>query len=167
MNLKQPELNYQNAAAESAGPIGLVILLYDRLVIDLKAAVEAVRHNDIEARCQAANHAFQVLQQLEGSLDMTNGGETARSLLKVYSHMRAKLLEAQIRLDPVILTRQLDTLLQLREAWNRADCPTAAAPASAEAPLPADSAAAEDLAGIPPALYGGVGEERATSSWSA
>jgi len=162
MNLKPPELNYQNAAVQSAGPIGLVILLYDRLVSDLKAAVEAIRNNDIEARCQAANHAFQVLQQLDCSLDMANGGEAAHSLSKVYSHLRAKLLEAQIRLDPGILTRQIDTLLQLREAWNRADCPTTAAPASSEAPPPA-----EDLAGVPPGLYGRLGEERATSSWSA
>jgi flagellar protein FliS len=167
MNPRQPELNYQNAAVQSAGPIGLVILLYDRMVSDLKAAVEAIRSNDVEARCRAANHAFQVLQQLEGSLDTANGGETARSLSKVYSHMRAKLLEAQIRLDPGILTRQINTLLQLREAWNRADSPTAAAPASAEAHPPADAAAGEGLAGVPPAIYGGLGEEQATSSWSA
>jgi len=166
MNPRQPEVNYQNAAVQSAGPIGLVILLYDRLVIDLKAAVEAIRNSDIEARCKAANHAFQVIQQLEGSLDMANGGETARSLAKIYAHMRAKLLEAQIKLDPEILTRQIDMLLQLREAWNRADSPTAA-PASAEAPPRADAAAGEGLAGVHPAVYGGLGEEQATSNWSA
>ena len=168
MNPRKPELNYQNAAVQSAGPIGLVILLYDRLVRDLRETIAAIRSSDIEARCRAANHAFLVLQQLEASLDMGNGGETARSLAKVYAHARAKLLEAQIRLDPEILTRQIDTLLQLREAWNRADCPTTAAPTSAAAPPPAEAAAGEDLAGVAPALYGGgLGEEHATSSWSA
>lgn len=81
MEPKQPELSYQSAAVQSAGPIGLVILLYDRLVTDLNSASQAIRKNDIEGRCKAANHAFQVLQHLEGSLDMVNGGETARALL--------------------------------------------------------------------------------------
>jgi flagellar protein FliS len=147
MNQRQPDLKYQNASVQSAGPLGLVILLYDRLVRDLADTAEAIRKNDIEGRCQAGNHALQVLQHLEASLDMVNGGETALALARIYAHIRCKVLEVQFKHDPQILAQQIEMIVDLRQAWDRADSPVADAPAVVVASQP--------------------DKERATSSWSA
>ena len=68
-----------------------------------------------------------------------------------------------MKTSPEILARQIETLMELRQAWNRADSPTTAKPATAEALPPADPA----LAGVPAMPYGRLGEEVASSSWSA
>lgn len=59
-----------------------------------------------------------------------------------------------MKLSPEILARQIEMLVSLRQAWNRADSPTADSSRAADAPLNQGR-------------YGGLGEERATSSWSA
>ena len=114
-------LTYRKAAVESASPIGLVILLYDTLVGDIQRAIEAMKAGDIEKRTGQIVHAFQVLQQLECDLNMSDGGQTAKDLSRLYRHIRAKLLEAQLKQSVEILTAQIDLVLQVRQAWQRAD----------------------------------------------
>ena len=114
-------LTYRKAVVESASPIGLVILLYDTLVGDIQRAIEAMKAGDIEKRCQLLNHGFQVLQQLECGLNMIDGGETAKNLARFYSHIRAKLLEAQFKQSVEILSSMLAPILKVREQWQAAD----------------------------------------------
>ena len=114
-------LTYRKAAAESASIIGLVILLYDTLVGDLQRAIQAMGAGDIEMRCHHLNHGFQVLQQLEVGLNMEDGGETAKNLLRFYGHIRAKLLEATIKQSVEILARQIALILEVRAEWQKAD----------------------------------------------
>ena len=90
------ESRYLRAAVEGASSVGMVTMLYDRLVADLQRAIVAIQQHDIETRCAQMKHAFLIVQQLEGSLDHENGGEAARNLSALYSYARAKMLEAQI-----------------------------------------------------------------------
>jgi flagellar protein FliS len=149
-------MSYQMAAVQSANPIGLVIILYDRLVGDLTTTIEAIRNKNIEARCRAADHALLILQHLQSSLDMTHGGETAQSLSQFYDYLRAKLMEAQVKLDPEILTQEIELILQVRQTWNQVDSP-------AEEPQP--SASHKDV--VLGNAYGASSEESLCSNWSA
>ena len=129
---------------QSATPVGLVIILYDLLVGDLRRAVAAMRAHEIEARCAELKHAFLVLQQLEGSLDVEKGGEAARALSRYYSFIRAQLMQAQLQNKPELLDRQIDLILDVRGAWVEVDTrqivavPTAAAPPIAYPSLPSE-----------------------------
>ncbi len=106
---------------EGATSVGLVTMLYDRLTADLQRAIVAMRHADVETRCEEMKHALMILQQLEGSLDYENGGEAARNLATFYSFARAKVIESQIKSDPRVLERLIDHIVDLRRAWEQVD----------------------------------------------
>jgi flagellar protein FliS len=147
---------YREAEMQSASPVELVIMLYDVLVRDINRVMDAIQKDDIEDRVKQSNHAFQVLQQLEDMLDMENGGSTAEDLSRVYSHIRAKVMEAQFRLDKTILRRQVEMILQLREGWQRA---TSAALSQTEETMVHAGGAANP--------YASPGEEVRCCGWSA
>jgi len=138
MNWKTTELSYRRAVVENASSVGLVIILYDVLVRDLKRAIEAMNVHDIEKRSAELKHALLVLQQLEGSLDMESGGEAARNLSDFYSVMRSKILEAQLKSSPEILDRQIELLLDVRTAWQQVD-PNQSAQTGSAAIMPQQS----------------------------
>jgi flagellar protein FliS len=121
MKRNETELSYRRSAIEGASPIGLVIALYDTLSGDLRRAANAIRNNDIEARCKDLNHAALVLGQLEDWIDRKNGGELAQNLSSFYSYIRAKVTEASINKSAQLLEAQIDLISQVRSAWQQRD----------------------------------------------
>ncbi|MFZ0707326.1 MAG: flagellar export chaperone FliS [Candidatus Korobacteraceae bacterium] len=117
MKIPNAALAYRETASLGASPVGVVVLLYDRLAQDIHAAVAASKTNQVEARTAVLNHALLILQQLQGRLDFVAGGAAARQLDAFYSHVRAKLLEAQIRQSPELLLAQAQAIAQVRESW--------------------------------------------------
>jgi flagellar secretion chaperone FliS len=140
MKRKDTELSYLRLAIEGASPIGLMIVLFDLLANDLRRAARALRTNDIETRCKEFNHAFLVLGQLQSWVDLERGGESAKILVRFYDHLRAKTMEAGVTKSANILEKQIDTILQVRTAWQEFDLPheasTIEATAIPSAPLP-------------------------------
>jgi flagellar protein FliS len=101
--------------------VGLVIALHDTLAGDLRRAAQAIERNDIQGRCDQLVHAFKVLHQLESMLDMANGGETANKIKRFYTHVRGQILLAQFKLSAEILYKQIEIVLEVREAWQQLD----------------------------------------------
>jgi len=99
----------------------LMIVLFDTLVGDLRRACGALRKNDIEERCKELNHAALVLGQLESWVDLKNGGESAETLTRFYSYVRAKMLEASINKSAAVLEKQIEMILHVRSAWQQLD----------------------------------------------
>jgi len=121
MKIPNAALAYREAASLGASPLGVVVLLYDRLAHDIYGAVAAMKSEDIELRSAHVNHALLILQELQGKLDFSSGRAAARQLDAFYSHVRGKLLEAQIRRSPELLLEQARALLQVRECWAQLD----------------------------------------------
>jgi len=117
------------AAVENARPAGLVIILFDLLINDIRGAIAAIHTGNIEQRSAELKHAFLVLQQLEGSLDMENGGEAARNFAGFYTAVRASLFDAHLKVSREILERQIELLLDVRQAWQKVENPDSAEPA--------------------------------------
>lgn len=159
MGMSQELATYRELAAETASPVELVIMLSDFLVKDLKQVIASIRDHDIELRVKHSNRALLALQELDLMLDFENGGSTAKELARVYSYVRAKLIESQIKLEPALLERQVEFIQQIRQAWQEsANTAKLAAPGVVrEVPV-----AVEGVAG----RYAGVGAEQ-SCSWSA
>lgn len=128
MNAKRNQLAYQEAAVRNASAIELVIMLYDILARDLHAAIEAMEAGNIELRSAKAKHAFLALQQLEGSLNMDEGGELATQMSRFYSMLRSQMMKAQIEQDGGILRELVQLLFTVREAWAELNSRLAAPP---------------------------------------
>jgi len=141
MKIPNAALAYRESASIGATPVGVVVLLYDRLAQDVHAAIAAMKSNDVEGRSLSINHALLILQQLQGRLDFSAGGAPARQLDAFYSHIRGKLLEAQIRRSPELLLTQAQVITQVRESWAEAERSTSQVPA-AVAPSAVETASA-------------------------
>jgi flagellar protein FliS len=115
------ELSYRQTSIAGASPIGLMIVLFDTLVGDLRRAAGALRKNDIEARCKELNHAALVIGQLESWIDLKNGGESAESLSRFYAYLRAKMMEASVSKSAAVLENQIEMILHVRSAWQQLD----------------------------------------------
>jgi flagellar secretion chaperone FliS len=117
MTVNRNQLAYQEAAVGNANPIELVIMLYDVLARDLHGAIEAMEAGDIDLRTAKLKHGFLALQQLEGSLNMDEGGEMATNMSRYYSMLRAQMMKAQIEQDAGVLRELVQLLFSVREAW--------------------------------------------------
>jgi flagellar protein FliS len=113
--------DYLQAAVAGASPVGLVVLLYERLITDLTRAVAAMERGDIETRVAEISHAFLILGQLEGSLDFSQAPEAARTQALFYSVTRAKILEAQLKSSRSMLEEQIALFNDVRSAWEQFD----------------------------------------------
>jgi flagellar protein FliS len=119
----ETEKKYLRAKVQNASSAGLVIILLDLLIADIGRVIAAIAEGNIEKRAAELKHAFLLLQQLEDSLDRKNGGEAAKTFSAFYSAVRAKLLEAHIKISPEIFQRQIDLIFEVRQAWEQVDKP--------------------------------------------
>jgi len=113
--------DYLHAAVAGASPVGLVILLYERLIVDLTRALAAMETGKMEARVAALNHAYLILGQLQGSLDSGKAPEAARTQALFYSVARGKIFEAHLKSDGKVLEEQIALLNDVRAAWEQVD----------------------------------------------
>jgi len=115
--------DYLQAAVAGASPVGLVVLLYERLITDLRRALAAMEKGAMETRVAEINHAFLILGQLEGSLDSSRAPEAARTQALFYSVMRGKIFEAHLKSDRKLLEEQIVVLNDVRAAWEQVASP--------------------------------------------
>jgi flagellar secretion chaperone FliS len=139
MTRQRHQLAYQEAAVRNASTVELVIMLYDILARDLHGAIEAMDTSNIEARTAKLKHGFLALQQLEGTLNLEEGGDFASNLSRFYSMTRAQMMKAQVQRDPEILQELIQLLFSVREAWvevNNRPAVAASAPMPSSEPAP-------------------------------
>jgi flagellar protein FliS len=121
MNHTKATKAYREAAIRGASQIGLVVMMYDMIIEDLNRAVDAVRSSEIEKRTAETKHALSVLEQLQGTLNMADGGEAAINMDRLYSITRARLLEANIKNSVTIFKEQVRLFTELKVAWQQAE----------------------------------------------
>jgi flagellar protein FliS len=121
MNTYDPKNAYQETSVASANPIRLVIMLYDRLVIDMQKAIDGIHSGDAEARTQNISHAMECVDHLQSNLNMQGGGEAANFLWRFYTQLRAKLLESQMKQSENTLKGQIWLVQQVRAEWDKAE----------------------------------------------
>ncbi len=109
---------YRENAVRGATPIGLVVILFDAAIDDMRRVVRA---GSIEERATAIRHAMLVLQQLQGTLDFEKGGQVAKQFEQFYNLIRAKVLEAQLRNSAELMQQQIQFMTEVRECWVQAE----------------------------------------------
>ena len=132
---------YLESRVTSADPVELVNLLYQACTVAVREARHHLAEGRIAERSREINKAFEILVELEVSLDHERGGEISRRLAQLYVYMRQRLLDANMRQSDPPLTEVLGLLATLSEAWAGIRTPEPAAAqqaAAAWSQLPAD-----------------------------
>ncbi|HEU5474205.1 MAG TPA: flagellar export chaperone FliS [Actinophytocola sp.] len=112
-------LRYLTDTIATASPARLLVMLYDRLCLDLERAHAALLAGEREPASDALVHAQDILMELRGSLRL-DGWDGAANLSGIYTFLIGELLKANIRQEPDRVSACLATVRPLRDTWREA-----------------------------------------------
>lgn len=110
---------YLQDSISTASPGKLLLMLYDRLVLDLGKAEEALRADDRDKAYDLLNHAQEIVLELRVSLDVEawSGGP---GLANLYGFLLTELIGANIARDADRVAGCRTLVEPLRDAWREA-----------------------------------------------
>src|SRR4051794_12168979 len=96
--MKQSDI-YKQVAIQTSSRAGLVVMLYEGAIRNLRAAADAVRKNDIERKRQSVDRAVAILQHLQSTLDRERGAAIAADLENLYSYLISRAVQGSAKLE--------------------------------------------------------------------
>lgn len=126
--MTQARAAYLDASIATASPARLLVMLCERLVLDVQRGLEAQQRGDVGEAHRQLTHAQDIVLELQGSLraEMFTGGD---QLAALYGYLHGRLVLANIRKDPAITAECLGLVAELSETWRLAALEAAAVPA--------------------------------------
>ena len=123
---------YLGDSVATASPQQLLVMLYDRLALDLERAQKAVAAGDRARANEELQHAQAIVLELLSSLqvDAWDGGPRLAAL---YNWLIAELSQAMVKHDRGRVASCLQIVEPLRDAWRQAAASLSAGPAKSTA----------------------------------
>lgn len=103
----------------TASPAKLLVMLYDRIVIDLTRAEQALAAGDRGEASQQLMHAQEIVLELRTSLDV-DAWDGAPGLANLYVFLLTELMQANITRDAARVAGCRALVEPLRDAWREA-----------------------------------------------
>jgi flagellar protein FliS len=117
---------YLADAVATASPAKLLLMLFDRLVVDLNRGEQALHVGDRPEANTHLKHAQDIVTELHVSLDL-DAWDGAAGLASLYAFVETELINANIRGDAAKVTGVRDLIEPLRDTWREAAMAVAAA----------------------------------------
>ena len=111
---------YKKTSIESASKEQLLLLMYEGAIKYVKKAIIAIDEKDIAGRGQNIGFAFDIIMELNNTLDHKVGGEIAANLEQLYHWMTNQLTQANISANKKGLEDVLKVLNTLYDGWQQA-----------------------------------------------
>lgn len=129
---------YQRRAIEGASPVGLVVLLYQGAVVQLRRAIGAMETQppslrNIEIRTSALNRVLAIIGELQRVLDFQRGGDVARNFDRFYRLAQTAIMQAVTNNDAQPLRDLLPQIEKILQAWRSVETRPPASSAGAAA----------------------------------
>ncbi len=112
-----PMDTYKKSQVETANPIDLIIILYDRAIILLDKAINEIIEEKYEEKNTSLTKATDIVFELLTTLDNDKGGEIATSLSRLYNFVIREITNASTSLNTKKLDNAKKILSELRESW--------------------------------------------------
>jgi len=110
----------RQTAVMFSSPVGLVILLYDRLLLRLAEAKRCLVTRDIPARSEAISKSIELIEiGLISSLDVRQGGDIAARLKIHYDVWIAKLFNANMKASVELLDEVEQEVQTIKSAFSQ------------------------------------------------
>ncbi|GAA2504631.1 flagellar export chaperone FliS [Winogradskya consettensis] len=126
--MTSPLNRYLQDSINTASPAKLLIMLYDRLVMDLVQGEESLRNGEREVANDKLNHAQEIILELRTTLDV-DAWAGAPGLANLYGYLLTELIGANIARDADRVATCRGMIEPLRDAWREAALLAAANPA--------------------------------------
>jgi flagellar secretion chaperone FliS len=119
---------YLGDSVATASPQQLLVMLYDRLALDLERAEKALVAGDRSEAGTQLRHAQDIVFELRSSLqvDVWEGGPRLAAL---YTWLITELVQANVKADRNRVASCRQVVEPLRDAWRQAAASLAATPA--------------------------------------
>lgn len=114
-----PRAAYMDASVATASPARLLVMLYERLVLDVRKAMTAQQQGDhAEAHTQLL-HAQDIVLELRATLDV-DAWEGGPGLASIYDFLHLQLVRANIGRDAATTEGCLRLVEDLCATWREA-----------------------------------------------
>lgn len=111
---------YKTTSVQSASREKILLMLYEGAIKFTKLAIKAIEEKKIADRGVNIGRAFDIIMELNNTLDHKVGGEVATQLEQLYMFMMEQYTKANISGDPEPLKSNLKMLQTLYDGWVQA-----------------------------------------------
>jgi flagellar protein FliS len=110
---------YRKHDAECLAPAEIIHRLYQKLHGKLRVAREAILKGESASRGESLGLSLAIIGELQASLNLEQGGEIAANLNGIYDFLTRDLLLAGLHNDADKVTKALQIIEPLAEAWEQ------------------------------------------------
>lgn len=103
---------------EAASPHRLVQLMMERVLSKIAIAKKQMERESVTEKGKHIGDAIGIICGLQASLNHKPDAQIAGNFDALYDYMTRRLLEANLRNDPDILTEVTALMRELKEAWD-------------------------------------------------
>jgi len=110
--------SYQETAVLTQDKGKLIVMLYEGAIKFLMLGINEIEASNYEQKNIYFNKAWDIINELNVSLDMDAGGEIAANLRKLYAFMLTHISNANIKNDKRAVQEVIDMMRELKEGWE-------------------------------------------------
>ncbi|MCB0394957.1 MAG: flagellar export chaperone FliS [Bdellovibrionales bacterium] len=111
---------YKKTSIQSASREKLLLMLYEGAIRFCKIAIKAFEEKNISARNENIGRVYDIVSELNNTLDHSKGPEVAANLENLYMFMTNQLTKATIEHDVECVKTVLKLLETLYDGWSKA-----------------------------------------------
>ena len=111
--------NYDRTLIQTAGKLDLVIMCYEKAIQLLDQAKDHYLENETVKKVTKVQKVTNILNELNGALNMDEGGQIAVNLQSIYTYLIQRILSGDINKDPSAYDEAINILSELKEAWEQ------------------------------------------------
>jgi len=111
---------YKTTSVQSASKEKILLMLYEGAIRFMKQALVAIDKKDIADRGLNIGRAFDIVMELNNTLNFEVGGDLAVRLEQLYMFVTDQLTQANIKNDKEPLQHALKTMETLYSGWVEA-----------------------------------------------
>ncbi len=119
---KNPWQSYRTVATQTASKGQLVLMLFDGAIRFLDKAIRAFQEQDpLRFNLEINNNIIKaqaIINELNDSLNMADGGELSKQLRGLYDYFDWRLQEANLKNQDFLIRDVVARLTVLRNAWS-------------------------------------------------
>lgn len=118
--MKNAYQKYKATSIQSASREKLLLMMYEGAIKFVKLGIAASEQKKIADRGVNIGRAYDIILELNNTLDHKVGGEVAKNLEQLYMYLTDQLTQANITGDPQYLRNCLKILETLYDGWVKA-----------------------------------------------